>query len=516
MTLREMIGQKLVVGFPGTELDGEFIRLVEEYKVGNIILFRHNIESEEQLAALCAELRRRIRAATGAEPFITIDQEGGVVTRLPDDTTNPPGAMAVAAAGGEENAYEMGYLTGCRLRALGVDFDLAPVMDVNSNPDNPVIGVRSYGDDPAAVARYATAMMKGLTEGGVYASLKHFPGHGDTAVDSHIGLPCIDKSLEELEQRELIPFRAGIAAGAPAVMSTHILFPQLEPGGVPATMSRAIMTDLLRGRLGFEGLVISDCMEMQAIATHYGTVNGVLAAMNAGVDLVFVSHTAALAREAVVKAEEALAEGRMDRGQLEESARRILEHKARCAALGPVHGTPGAAQCRAAVNELRQKSVTAVQLPQGGLPALGETPLFLGCPDYRSTLASSAASGDFTFAEEMCRLAGAGQALVTPKDPTDAEIEAITAKAAGHSCLVLGTYNGHILKGQLALARALAATGLPMILVALRNPYDLAELPPHVAGLAAWEYTPAMFRALWPVLCGETPPQGRLPLARLR
>ena len=191
MTLREMIGQKLVVGFPGTELDGEFIRLVEEYKVGNIILFRHNIESEEQLAALCAELRRRICAATGAEPFITIDQEGGVVTRLPDDTTNPPGAMAIAAAGGEENAYEMGYLTGCRLRALGVDFDLAPVMDVNSNPDNPVIGVRSYGDDPAAVARYATAMMKGLTEGGVYASLKHFPGHGDTAVDSHIGLPCI-------------------------------------------------------------------------------------------------------------------------------------------------------------------------------------------------------------------------------------------------------------------------------------------------------------------------------------
>lgn len=516
MTLREMIGQKLVVGFPGPELDEEFIQLVKEYKTGNIILFRHNIESEEQLAALCAQLRQLIRTETGAEPFITIDQEGGVVTRLPDDTTNIPGAMAIAAAGGEENAYEMGYLTGCRLRALGVDFDLAPVMDINCNPDNPVIGVRSYGDDPEIVTRYATAMMKGLTEGGVYASLKHFPGHGDTAVDSHVGLPCIDKSLEELEQRELIPFRAGIAAGAPAVMSTHILFPQLEPGGVPATMSRAIMTDLLRGRLGFEGLVISDCMEMQAIATHYSTVNGVLAAMNAGVDLVFVSHTAALAKEAVLKAEEALAEGRMDLAQVEQSVKRILAHKARCAALRPVRGVPDTEECRAAVSGLRQKSVAAVQLPQGGLPPLGENPLFLGCPDYRSTLASSAASGDFTFAEEMRKLAGVGEALVTPKDPTEGEIAAITARAAGHSCLVLGTYNGHILKGQLRLARALAATGLPMILVALRNPYDLTNLPPHVAALAAWEYTPAMFRALWPVLCGNTPPQGRLPLTRLQ
>lgn len=516
MTLREMIGQKLVAGFPGPRLDEEFIQLVREYKVGNIILFRHNIESEEQLAALCGEVRRLVRAETGAEPFITIDQEGGVVTRLPDSETNLPGAMAIAAAGGEENAYEMGRLTGRRLRALGVDFDLAPVMDVNCNPDNPVIGVRSYGDDPAAVARYATAMMKGLLAGGVYASLKHFPGHGDTAVDSHIGLPCIDRSLEELEQRELIPFKAGIAAGAPAVMSTHILFPQLEPGGVPATMSRAIMTDLLRGRLGFEGLVISDCMEMQAIATHYGTVNGVLAAMGAGVDLVFVSHTAALAKEAVLRAEEAVAEGRLEREEIEESARRILEHKARCAALRPAAGGRREEEWRAAVSTLRQKSVTAVQLPGEGLPPLGETPLFLGCPDYRSTLASSAASGDFTFAEEMRKLAGRGEALVTPKDPTEAEIDAIAAKAAGHSCLVLGTYNGHILKGQLGLARALAATGLPMIVVALRNPYDLAGLPAHVAALAAWEYTPAMFRALWPVLCGETPPQGRLPLARLQ
>lgn len=200
-----------------------------------------------------------------------------MVSRLGADAAVVPSAMCVSATGEPRNAYLAGLITGRELSALGVNFDLAPVMDVNSNPHNPVIGVRSYGDAPETVSRYGVEMIRGLTEGGVLSCAKHFPGHGDTALDSHLSLPRVDKTLEELESCELAPFRAAIEAGVPAVMTTHILFPELEPDGVPATMSRRIITGILKERMGFKGLVVSDCMMMQAIQTYYGTVNGIVA-----------------------------------------------------------------------------------------------------------------------------------------------------------------------------------------------------------------------------------------------
>ncbi len=212
-----------------------------------------------------------------------------MVTRLTDDATNMPGAMAIAATGNPENAYTAGRITAAELQALGIDFDLAPVMDVNSNPQNPVIGVRSYADNPETVARFALRMMQGLLDGGVLCAAKHFPGHGDTSLDSHLSLPTVDKSLAALEAVELVPFKAAISAGIPAIMTSHILFPQLEKDTLPATMSRAIITGLLKESLGFKGLVISDCMEMAAIKQFYGTVEGTIAALVAGVDLVFIS-----------------------------------------------------------------------------------------------------------------------------------------------------------------------------------------------------------------------------------
>ena len=479
MTLQEKLGQRLAAGFQGLEPPEEFLRLIKEYKVGNIILFRRNIQDGPQLKKLCATLRKLVEEETGVTPFITIDQEGGVVTRLPESEVNIPGAMAVAATGNPRNAYDMGLLTAQELRSYGVDFNLAPVMDINCNPDNPVIGVRSYGDTPERVTEYGSQMVRGLLDGGVYCSLKHFPGHGDTAVDSHLGLPCIDRSFDELMQRELKPFIAGIEAGAPAVMTTHILFPQIEPEHIPATMSRRIMTGLLREKLGFGGIIISDCMEMDAIKKFYGTVNGVL-----------------------------------DLAELDVSVQRMLKAKAQCAAMQPKTLGDEAA-CRARAEEVRAASITAVHLPQGGMPALGDNPLFLGCADYRSTIASNGESSGFTFPEEMRRHADKGTALVTDKDPGDAEIAEVVSQAAAHSCIVLGTYNGHILQGQLRLAKALAATGLPMILVALRNPYDLRNMPDHVAALAGWEYTRPLFDALWPVLNGTARPTGKLPLLTL-
>ncbi len=288
MTDLERIGQRLVTGFPGTALTPELVQVVKEYKIGNIILFRENIASADQLRTLCADLQTLIRSETGHDAFIMIDQEGGAVTRLPESCINVPGSMALAATGDPETTYLAGKLTGEELRSLGVNFNLAPSVDVNCNPANPIIGVRSYGDTPATVAKYAAGMIRGLQDGGVLCLAKHFPGHGDTSLDSHLTLPCVDKPRDELERMELAPFRAAIANGVPAIMTAHILFPALDDSGVPATMSRRIVTDLLRGEMSFTGLVTSDCMEMQAVQKFFGSVNGVLAAMNAGVDLVLL------------------------------------------------------------------------------------------------------------------------------------------------------------------------------------------------------------------------------------
>lgn len=219
--------------------------------------------------------------------------------------------MAIASTGRPENAYAAGRITAREMRALGINFNLAPVLDINNNKQNPVINVRSYGDTAEVVTEYGLQMLRGLKDGGVLAAIKHFPGHGDTAVDSHLGLPSIDKSLEALEELELKPFRAAIDSGAECLTSAHILFPAIENNQVPATMSKAIITDLLKHRMGYEGLVISDCLEMDAIQKYYGTAEGAVGALKAGVHLLFISHSAQLVKDAVRRIEHAVETGEL-------------------------------------------------------------------------------------------------------------------------------------------------------------------------------------------------------------
>ena len=507
MTITEKIGQRLVGGFPGTEMSPEFIRLVKEYKIGNVILFQRNCESSGQLMKLCQSIQELVRRETGHGAFITIDQEGGAVTRLPYEAVNVPGQMALAATGDPENAYRAARLTAAELRAYGINFNLAPVADVNNNPDNPIIGVRSSGDTAEQVERYATAALRGYLEGGVLASAKHFPGHGDTAMDSHLSLPCIDKPLEELEKLELRPFRALIDAGIPAVTTTHILFPQLEPGHIPATMSRRIMTGLLRERLGFRGLIISDCMEMQAIARYYGSPEGTVAAMAAGVDLVFISHTAATMEKAILAVQAAAESGRLSMEEMDTSVERILALKERyCRPPEGEAGTPGAMAEAAA---LRRDTITLVS---GTIPPLGERPFFCGCKNYQAGLVSNAQGDVPSFAEFFARRFG-GDALTLDKDPDATAVSAAVEAARGHSALFVNTYNGHLYPGQLALLDTLGRLGIPMAAVALRNPYELRHTPAGAAAIAAWDYSQATLEALVPILAGEARPTGTLPIS---
>ena len=295
---------------------------------------------------------------------------------------------------------------------------------------------------------------------------------------------------------------------SPAVMSTHILFPCLEPNGVPATMSRRIITDLLKKRMGFTGLVISDCMMMGAIAQFYGTVAGCIAALKAGVDLVFVSHSATLSAEVIDAARKAVAEGALDEAELMASAEKILRFKANLPTSAPSLDTVGCEDHRMASKRMTRAAITAVN----NAPfTLGERPLFLGCYRFRPTMASSPEDTSLSFAEEMQKLLG-GSSITTPQNPNAEEIAHVLASAKGHTSIVVGTYNGRLREGQLTLVREAAKLGVPVCAVALRNPYDLAELPENVRTFATYDYDIRTLPVLADILVGKTNATGVLPV----
>ena len=236
--MKLLAGQRLVAGFEGYTVPESFQKLIRDCKIGNVILFRRNIQSAKQLRELCVFLHCLIRMETGLPPMILLDQEGGTVSRLGELGSVSPSAMAQGATGDPENAFRVGRMIGQELRAVGVNFNCAPILDCNTNPKNPVIGVRSFGGDPEKVADFGAAYARGLREAGVIACGKHFPGHGDTETDSHQGLPVVNKSLEEIERVELVSFRRAIEEKIDALMTAHVVFPALEPERIPSTVSR--------------------------------------------------------------------------------------------------------------------------------------------------------------------------------------------------------------------------------------------------------------------------------------
>ena len=506
MTVKEMLGQNLIFGFHGTSLPPEFKALIRRYKIGNVILFQRNIESAGQTRRLCREIQTLIRQETGYPAFIVIDQEGGMVSRLPEDAVNVPGAMALAAAGDPENARVASQITIRQLKSLGANFNMAPVLDVNSNPRNPVIGVRSFGDSPEAVAGFGCAAIEPYRNSGVLCCIKHFPGHGDTAVDSHLGLPRVDKTEGELEKLELIPFRRAIEAGAPAVMMSHVLFPRLEPEQLPCTMSRRMTTGLLRQKLGFRGLILTDCMEMGAIQDHFGTPEGVVAAIRAGADLAEISSTFRLEEAAAKAVNEAAEKGLFSLDEIRESVERILSFKQQ------LFREPEEELCnwpedRQLAQAMSRKAITQIS----GTPfPVGKSTFFCGCADYRTSGVGNETGTAATFPGYLGRAFGA-ESLLTPTNPTAEDIEKALEQAEKSEAIVFGTCNAHLFRGQLELGRALAALGKPMAVAAMRNPYDLSELPENLWKLAAYDYALPALQGLEDVLRGGTA-AGRCPV----
>lgn len=326
-TLKRRIGQRMIFGFDGTRVPNDLIRLDEEWGLGGVILFKRNLQSFDQVMDLTEQLWS---LGGGTPPFIGVDQEGGPVHRLPKPFTTFPEMAQLGVVDSVSLAYEVGAVVGRELTAAGFNLNFAPVLDVDTQPDNPIIGPRAISSDPQRVATLGRAIVRGLHDNAVVACGKHFPGHGDTVEDSHVALPVCDLSPERLRTVEVVPFHANFSQSPhlDMLMTAHVKYPQLDPDH-PATLSRPILQDLLRLELGYKGLIASDDLEMKAITDHYGFEEAILLALEAGVDLFLICHDRerqVLALETLLREAE---KGRYPRHVWDRTANRIREVKAR-------------------------------------------------------------------------------------------------------------------------------------------------------------------------------------------
>jgi beta-N-acetylhexosaminidase len=325
MTLNEKIGQLLFVGISGTSLNQNDLNLIQKYKVGGLILYSHNLVDTTQSVNLLNSIKNQ--NSTNAIPlFLGVDQEGGNVSRLPSDILTFPTNEQIGRINSEEYSYDIGKTLGEELNAFGFNLNFAPVLDVNSNPDNPVIGNRSFSPDANIVSRLGTATLKGLQSQKIIPVVKHFPGHGDTKVDSHLALPIVHKDLSKLSDTELVPFKHAIKNKADAVMVAHILLPEID-SEYPATLSHTVITDILRKELNFNGVVITDDMTMGAIKEHYSISKAVVKSINAGSDIVLVAHNYNSVVTSYNSLVEAVQNGTISEERINKSVTRILNLK---------------------------------------------------------------------------------------------------------------------------------------------------------------------------------------------
>src|SRR5450432_3166660 len=313
------------VGFYGKTSTPDLEKLVAR-GVGGVIFFARNVGQPAEVAELTSAIKRQ----AGRPLFLALDQEGGQVSRLRQGFTEIPPMRAVGVSGSATLAREVGALIGREVRAVGFDMNYAPVLDIDTNPDNPIIAARSFGRTPELVSELGVALAQGLESAGVAACGKHFPGHGDTSQDSHLELPRLPHSLERLEQVELKPFAAAIKAGIASLMTAHVIFEQLDPV-YPATMSGPVLQGILRDQMGYDGLIVSDDIEMRAIADHYGVEETVVRGLDAGVDQFLCCHTAAVAHRAIEAIVQAVEKGTISRQTLERANRRIARFATRYA-----------------------------------------------------------------------------------------------------------------------------------------------------------------------------------------
>ncbi|HEX3466008.1 MAG TPA: beta-N-acetylhexosaminidase [Candidatus Elarobacter sp.] len=497
------------VGFTGTTPDTAPVEALRAFGPGALILFARNVGTADELRDLVAALR----TIASPPPLVSVDQEGGRVERIRDGVAALPSAMAVGATGDVALAEKLGTLLGRDLARLGINVELAPVADLSLQPRSAVIATRAYGDDPDRVGVFAGAFARGLERGGVAATVKHFPGHGSTADDSHVALPRVTADAETLRSRDLIPFKRAIAERAASiVMTAHVVIEAFDPDR-PATISRKILTDLLRGELGYDGIVATDCLEMDAIAGTIGTVRGAVEALKAGADLLLISHRLDLAHEAADAIVAAVRDGEIPLARLQEAYARVLTLRERLAK-PPVlpDGIDDALPLDAA-----RRAVTVLR---------GDPRLRPGKPvtviSFEGTVVDNvAASGAKKSHEELPSLSGAlrrrgwksEMMRVAPEPaPEDVDVLLEHIPALGDREFVIVTRDAHLYATQDDAVQRILERAPDALIVSARSPYDALLWPQAKRIVCIYGGQPISLEGCADVLSGRAEVRGTLPV----
>jgi len=515
MTLEEKVGQMLLLGVPGTYINSTAKAIVTELKAGGVVLFAANLTSITQATNFTSQLQEEaLKTKLKIPLLITADEEGGLVSRLPLGMVTMPGNMALGASRNEHLASKAYYHTGRQLRALGINMNLAPVLDVNNNPNNPVIGLRSFGSDPLLVGNMGLAALAGLQEAKVGGIVKHFPGHGDTGIDSHYALPIVTKSQKELMEMELAPFQKALASGAKAVMTAHIEFPALTGGKkVPATLSSEILTDLLRANWGYTGIISTDDLTMKAITNHFGQKDAVIMAVKAGVDQLLIVgdlNNQRLAKQAII---EAVQRGEISETRIDQSVERILFLKAELG-LKPnklpeiLDAKTEAKAAEKIALEIGLQSITQLK-NEGRLLQKGDRVL-LAVVDSKLMGASGRAGNTISYLlqQELKKKGFAVETVTLANKPSSSEQDLVSKKAKDYDIVIVLTRNAGY--EQAGVIKRIA--NKPLITVALQNPYDILQFPDVKVHFLTYGYTEASIKALAAVLIKEQVALGQLPV----
>ncbi|GCF06489.1 beta-N-acetylhexosaminidase [Dictyobacter arantiisoli] len=524
MSLEECLGQVFMVGFPGTTVTPEIIDLIKNEHIGGLVLFSRNLEHANQIQTLTTQLQAIAREAGHRYPLlISVDQENGMVRRFGESATVFPGNMTLGAIGSTEMTREVAQATGREMAALGINMNLAPVADVNNNPANPVIGIRSFGEDAQEVGRHVAAMVAGYRDAGIITCLKHFPGHGDTAVDSHLALPSVPYTLERLEKLELIPFKQGIAAGADSIMIAHLALPALMSADelFPATLSPVVVHDLLRQKMGYQGVIITDCLEMNAVSETVGVPDGAVMALQAGNDLILVSHQYPRQKGSLEAVRNALRTGKLSEQTIRSASERILNLKAHTLSWEKLPDQADLALIsNSAHQQLRdrayEQSTTLVRDQQKLLPlhltAEQRLLVLLLQPDAYTVAADKSAAGNIFI--EQIRQHHAQVESITVTSQNAAEIQqGIDQTVSGFAMIIVVTVNANLDQYQGDFVRHVLQTTKPTIGLAVYNPYDLLAFPQLGSYLVTYEYTAPALGAAVRVLFGEVAAHGKLPVS---
>ena len=532
MTLEEKVGQLFIQNVYGTDATTPDQRnvplygvaspaeVVRKYHLGGVIYFAwtDSVQNPDQIVGLSnglqqAALTAPVKATVPLQ--IAIDQEQGVVTRIGPPATQFPGSMALGAGRSAPDARTAAAITGQELLAMGVNTNFAPVCDVNVNALNPVIGTRSFSSHPDLAAELVTAQVAGYQrDAGISSSAKHFPGHGDTATDSHVAFPIITHTRAQWESIDAPPFKAAIREGIDMIMTAHLAFPALDDSGDPATLSHPILTGVLRDELGYDGVIVTDSLGMQGVRDRYGDAEVPVRALLAGADQLLMSPAMDDAYAAVVAA---VRSHRIHPSDLDAKVRRVLRLKYRRGVVtqpyadpAAVAGVVGTSAHLAAADEVTDRTTTLVKNDAGVLPvaAAGKKVLVTG---YGVSTTSTLAAG-------LSDKGATVQTLETGTSPTDAKVASAVAAAAGKDLVVVTTMKAwdttttDTRGGQQKLVGQLVASGVPVVVVAVRDPYDIAYVTEAQTYLATYSYSPVAIEAAARVITGEVSPTAKLPV----